>query len=128
MVEAKLGAKKYKTIVTAGEHQFIIDEPTDIGGQNLGPSPTEILLGALASCTAITMRMYADRKEWDLGEIRVKVERKEVLTEKGVSTRLHKTFLFEKTPTDKQLSRLNRIAELCPVSKLLSQEVQMKII
>ena len=127
MVKAKLGNEHYKTIVTAGTNELIIDEPTEMGGRNLGASPMETLLGALASCSAITMRMYAERKEWDLGEIEVEVEFKEVLTENGVKPRIHKSFLFEHAPTEKQLIRLNRIAEKCPVSKLLAQEVQMKI-
>lgn len=73
-VKASLGKTKYYTEVTAGENQIITDEPIDKGGQNKGFNPMEILATSLASCTAATLRMYIERKEWDVENISVEVE------------------------------------------------------
>src|SRR5882757_11179651 len=63
--------KGYEHEVAIREHRLIVDEPEDNGGGDQGPTPTELLAASLASCTAITIEMYADRKEWDLGEVEV---------------------------------------------------------
>jgi len=63
-VKAVLGNQLYYTEVTAGDNVLITDEPTDLGGQNKGFNPFEILATSLASCTAATLRMYMDRKQW----------------------------------------------------------------
>jgi putative redox protein len=63
--------KGYEHEVEIREHRLIVDEPEDNGGGDQGPTPTELLAASLASCTAITIEMYADRKGWDLGEVEV---------------------------------------------------------
>ncbi len=73
-VKASLGKTKYYTEVIAGENQLITDEPVDKGGQNKGFNPFEILATSLASCTAATLRMYIDRKQWNVEKIDVEVE------------------------------------------------------
>src|SRR3954449_11827816 len=62
---------KYEHEVRVREHRLTADEPEDIGGRDLGPSPEELLAASLASCTAITMQMYADRKGWDMTGVEV---------------------------------------------------------
>jgi len=69
-VIAKINRTKYKTIVTTGNHQLIGDEPSPYG-KDLGPSPYDFLLTALGTCVSMTLRMYADRKGWDLEEVEV---------------------------------------------------------
>ena len=64
----------YTHDVEVDGHTVVADEPEDAGGSNLGPSPTRLLAAALASCTATTMEMYADRKGWDVGALEVEVE------------------------------------------------------
>ena len=66
--------KGYQHDIEIREHRLIADEPEDSGGTDQGPSPTELLAAALASCTAITIEMYADRKEWGLGTVEVAVD------------------------------------------------------
>ena len=63
---ATIGKQKYKTEIQAGNHIIMADEPEELGGGNLGFTPTELLESSLAACTAMTIRMYADRKGWDL--------------------------------------------------------------
>ncbi len=73
MVTALIGNDQYKTEVITSGHYIIADEPLELKGSNLGPAPSEFLSVALASCTAITLRMYADRKKWKVGQIKVDV-------------------------------------------------------
>ena len=65
--------ERYKTVITDNSNQIIADEPVEVGGTNQGLSPSQLLASSLASCSAITVRMYADRKKWDLNEIIVNV-------------------------------------------------------
>jgi len=104
------------------QHVSIIDEPTDIGGGNNGPTPIEYLLTAIGSCIAITLRMYAERKGWDLGKINVNVSQKNELTIKGAFKYLSEEISFEKDVTDDQRKRLLIIAGKCPVAKMVKNE------
>jgi putative redox protein len=102
-------------------HHLTIDEPTELGGEDEGPSPQELLAASLASCTAITMEMYAKRKGWEIGVLEVSVEY--APAERGCPTR----FLVElKLPagcTEEQRERLQVIAATCPVHRVLEGEV-----
>ncbi len=68
-------SQNYYTDVELDSYRVHVDEPKNVGGQNLGPKPTELLDAALASCTAITLKMYANRKDWDLGDLVVEAKR-----------------------------------------------------
>ena len=108
----------YEHEIEIREHRLIADEPEDRGGGDQGPKPTELLAAALASCTAITIEMYADRKEWDLGQVEVAVD----FTEAG-SDSPAKFKVEIKTPAeldDDQRERLLVIAGKCPVHKALA--------
>ena len=77
----------YKTDITNGTHNLIADEPISIGGTDLGLNPGELLEASLASCTTITLRMYINRKEWQVDEIEVNVKTKKGLQMKNVNLR-----------------------------------------
>ncbi|WP_292010513.1 OsmC family protein [Chryseobacterium sp.] len=123
-VKASLGTTKYYTEVTAGENTIITDEPVDKGGQNKGLNPFEILATSLASCTAATLRMYIDRKEWNVEKIDVEVEMENYpLTKTAIFKR---NISFEGTDIDEeQIKRLHTIADACPVHKLLTNEIEI---
>jgi len=122
-VKASLGKTKYYTEVTAGENQIITDEPIDKGGQNKGFNPLEILATSLASCTAATLRMYIERKEWDIENINVEVELENFpLTKRAVFKR---DISFEGILDDEQLKRLHTIADACPVHKILTNDIEI---
>ncbi|WP_223558452.1 OsmC family protein [Chryseobacterium lathyri] len=122
-VKASLGKTKYYTEVTAGENQIITDEPIDKGGQNKGFNPLEILATSLASCTAATLRMYIERKEWDVENINVEVELENFpLTRRAVFKR---DISFEGILDDEQLKRLHTIADACPVHKILTNDIEI---
>ncbi len=123
-VKASLGKEKYYTEVVAGENTLITDEPVDKGGQNKGFNPFEILATSLASCTAATLRMYIERKEWDVEKINVEVELENFpLTKRAVFKR---DITFEGTNLDEeQLKRLRTIADACPIHKILTNEIEI---
>ncbi|PIF44513.1 putative redox protein [Chryseobacterium sp. 52] len=122
-VKASLGKTKYYTEVTAGENQIITDEPIDKGGQNKGFNPMEILATSLASCTAATLRMYIERKEWDVENISVEVELENFpLTKRAVFKR---EISFEGILDEEQLKRLHTIADACPVHKILTNDIEI---
>jgi putative redox protein len=100
------------------EHRLIADEPADRGGADKGPTPTELLAASLASCTAITLEMYADRKEWDLGAVEVAVDYDEADKEKPASFKVK--IRVPAALSDEQRERLLVIASKCPVHRALS--------
>ncbi len=75
-----IGKQQYKTEIQAGNHIIMADEPVEVGGQDLGFTPTELLESSLAACTAMTIRMYADRKGWGLEKVEIKVGFKRKMT------------------------------------------------
>jgi putative redox protein len=106
-------------------HTVVVDEPEASGGANLGPSPTRLLAGSLASCTAITVEMYADRKGWDLGDVEVVVDME--YGQSSVPTSFLVTMKLPKELSTEQQQRLEVIAGKCPVHRALSQDTEVQI-
>jgi putative redox protein len=102
-------------------HQISVDEPSDKGGEDTGPSPQELLAASLASCTAITMEMYAKRKGWDVGDVEVSCDYSPA--ERGCPTRFNLVMRFPDSLNDEQVERLRVIAAKCPVHRTLEGEV-----
>src|SRR5882672_10601709 len=122
MVTAIIGREAYRTELITNGHRLIADEPEEVGGGNLGPGPGEFLMVSLASCTAITVRMYADRKQWPLEKIRV-----EVTSEKIEKTTLLIRHVYLEGALDElQRARLLQIANACPVHKTLTNPIEIK--
>ena len=114
-------AGTYRQTVRVRDHQLTIDEPTDQGGDDSGPSPQELLAASLASCTAITMEMYAQRKGWDVGEIVVDVNYEPA--QRGSPTRFEMVVKMPKELPEDQREKLMQIAAKCPVHRTLEGEV-----
>jgi putative redox protein len=110
--------------VEVRKHRVTADEPKDHGGQDSGPSPQELLAASLASCTAITMEMYAQRKGWDVGEIAVDVTYEPA--QRGSPTRFKMAFEFPKELPEEQRKRLMQIGAKCPVHRTLEGEVMFE--
>jgi putative redox protein len=100
-------------LVLDGRHTVVIDEPESLGGTDTGPSPFELLAGAVAGCVTITLRMYARRKGWELGELGVEVE-----LDRECS-RCHVTVRLPEGLEPERVERLERLARSCPVAKVL---------
>ncbi len=124
-VKASLGITKYYTEVVAGGNRLITDEPVDKGGQNKGFNPLEILAASLASCTAATLRMYIDRKEWNVEKIDVEVELENFPLTKLAVFKRNISFEANELSAD-QLKRLHAIADACPVHKILTNEIEIQ--
>jgi putative redox protein len=105
-------------------HVVVADEPTESGGADSGPSPQELLAASLASCTAITMEMYARRKGWDIGEVVVDVDYEPA--QRGSPTRFRLDVQLPKDVPDDRRERLMQIAAKCPVHRTLEGEVMFE--
>jgi putative redox protein len=105
-------------------HRLTADEPKEHGGDDSGPSPQELLAASLASCTAITMEMYAARRHWDIGEIAVDVHYEPA--QRGSPTRFVMEFQLPKELPEDQRERLMQIAAKCPVHRALEGEVMFE--
>ena len=114
-------AGTFRQTVKIREHALTVDEPADQGGEDTGPSPQELLAAALASCTAITMEMYAQRKGWDVGDVEVVADY--TPAERGAPTRFNLVMRFPEHLSDEQVERLRVIAAKCPVHRTLDGEV-----
>lgn len=112
---------KLKQLVEIRDHRITADEPPDLGGEDAGPSPQELLAASLASCTAITMEMYAYRKGWDVGDIVVDVDYEPA--QRGSPTRFTMDFQLSKELPEDQREKLMQIAAKCPVHRALEGEV-----
>ncbi len=103
------------------DHRLVVDEPESEGGHDAGPTPQELLAASLASCTAITIEMYAERKGWELENLAVSVEFSSA--ERDQPTRFKMTLQLPSNCTEAQLERLRVIAGKCPVHRLLEGAV-----
>lgn len=116
-VKAQIGLAHFKTIITNGTHSITSDDAIALGGTNQGFNPMELMAASLASCTSITLRMYCDRKAIEMNQIEVKVELDKNELNENIFTR---NIYMSNSITAEQQQRLIQIANLCPVSKLLS--------
>jgi putative redox protein len=115
----------YTHDVEVDGHTLIADEPEEAGGSDLGPSPTRMLAASLASCTAVTMEMYAERKGWDVGDVEVVVDME--FGRPSVPRSFLVTLKLPKELTEEQQQRLAVIAGKCPVHQVLSREAEVEI-
>ena len=106
------------------DHELIVDEPPQAGGQDAGPSPQELLAVSLASCTAITMEMYAARKGWDIGHVEVDAQYSPA--ERGCPTKFELVIRLPEDLPEEQVERLQVIAAKCPIHRVLDGEVMFQ--
>jgi putative redox protein len=115
----------FEHAVEVDGHSFTSDEPESEGGTDRGPSPTRLLTASLASCTAITVVMYADRKGWDVGQLEVTTEFHYPVP-RGEPARFDVNVRIPTELTDDQLERLRVIAGKCPVHRTLIGEIEIR--
>ena len=111
----------FRHAVQVRDHQLTVDEPVAAGGEDAGPDPQELLAASLASCTAITMEMYASRKGWNLGPVEVAVEYSPA--DRGCVTKFELVLRLPEDLPEEQAERLRVIAAKCPVHRALEGEV-----
>ena len=132
IVEA--GRLRYAQSVSVGPHLLQGDEPVSVGGSDVGPNPYELLLAALGTCTSITVRMYADRKQWPLKSVHIELSYagvhaddctagdKELKLVDGIEMKL--SFFGELSESQRQ--RLTEIANKCPVHRMLESPIPIR--
>ena len=120
---ASIGRNHYQTISHARTHEVLGDEPAANGGGDTGPTPSELVLAGLASCTGATLRMYADRKGWNLEQVDITLEMSVEKSGSTQTTHIKRTLSFTGNLSDEERTRLLEIADKCPVHKLLTNEV-----
>ena len=125
-VHGNIGTTKYACTIEWRNGTFIADEPPSSGGQDTGPDPYTLLLSTLASCTLVTLRMYIDRKGWDISNIAVDVNMFQTKKESSIITVIDRDIKFLQPVTDEQRNRLNEIAQSCPISKILQGEINVR--
>lgn len=123
---AGIGHEHYVTKLSMRGHLLVADEPVDNGGKDAGPTPSELVLAGLAACSASTLRMYIDRKDWDVERIDLELSIQTEKTETGQLSRIDRVINFTGNITDEQRARLLEIADKCPVHKLLTNPVEIK--
>lgn len=121
--KATIRVEKFRTQIETDDHNFIADEPIDLGGNDLGPNPGEFLSTALASCSVITMKMYAERKGWELEEAIVEVDYER--DAKDNTTRFTKKVELKGNLDEEQRKRLFEIAARCPIHRSLENPVEI---
>ena len=123
-VSASRDGTSLRHTVQVREHHVTVDEPVSAGGEDMGPDPRELLAVSLASCTAITMEMYAARKGWDIGHVEVDVEYSPA--ERGCPTKFELVMRLPDDLPEEQVERLRVIAAKCPVHRVLDGEVMFQ--
>jgi putative redox protein len=125
-VQASIGRETYKTQINIREHHLIGDEMMDNGGKDLGPTSSELVLAGFATCTASTLRMYADRKGWPVEKIFVELTLVKEKTNEGLSSNIFRAIRIEGNIDDEQKQRMLEIAEKCPVHRMLTNPIRIK--
>jgi uncharacterized OsmC-like protein len=128
------GAKGYANEVRVRKHRLMADEPVEVGGTDQGPGPYDYLLSALGACTSITLRMYADRKQWPLQGITVRLRHFRIHAEdcancetmQGFIDRIEREITLAGALSDEQKTRLMEIADKCPVHRTLTSEINIE--
>lgn len=118
---AEIGARDYAVSLSAGRHALIADEPASVGGQDAGPAPYELLLSSLAACTLITLRMYAERKQWPLEAAHIDLH----FARAGGLGSISRVITVKGTLSDEQKARLADIAERTPVTLTLKAGMEI---
>lgn len=111
----------YEHLVVVGDHRLVTDEPGVMGGENAGPSPQELLAASLASCTATTIEMYADHKQWEIGDVQVRATYEPA--KRGAPTTFNVELILSPELDEDQVRRISEIAAKCPVHRTLDGEV-----
>jgi putative redox protein len=109
---------RYRHEIETGGHQLLADEPLAHGGGNAGPAPYELFLSGLGACTAITLRMYAEKKGWDIGELKVELV---LLKDHDGNTRIERTLRSNAALSDEQWEKLLAVSEKTPVTLTVKQ-------
>jgi len=118
--------EKYQCSIEWRNGKFISDEPVSAGGRDAGPDPFTLLLSSVASCALITLRMYIDRKNWEIPSITVRANLYTEKINEVPTTVIDRDIIFGEPVSEEQKAKLLEIVKLCPISKLLEQNIKLR--
>src|SRR5438105_2410520 len=121
-VRARIGEIDYAVDLQAGKHRLVADEPVSHGGNNAGPGPFSLLLSGLAACTAITLRMYAQRKGWNLTAIEIEAQ----LYRNGTDSHIDRSISLHGDLDEAKSARLLAVSEKTPVTLTLKGGIEIR--
>lgn len=122
IVTVRTGHLAYAATIQSGNHILVSDEPVEQGGSDQGPDPEKLLLGSLGACTAITLKMYAERKAWPLERVWVNL-RMDKNTTDNLTTTIHRDITLHGNLSEEQRQKLLDIANNCPVHRILASTI-----
>jgi putative redox protein len=134
VVVRETGQGRFQQEVTVGAHRFLADEPREAGGLDSGPGPYDLLLAGLGACTAMTLRLYAERKALPLERVTVRLNHSRIHaadcadceTKEGMLDRIERAITLRGTLDAEQRRRLLEIADKCPVHRMLTSEIDIR--
>ena len=115
---------RFRQMITARQFQLVADEPTNLGGTDAGPTPTELVFSGLGAYKAITLKMYAERKQWPLEAVRTELQVSKSAGRYQIRVELYLTGAL----SDEQRDRLLAISNKCPVHKMLSPSADIETV
>lgn len=136
VVVRETGGGKFQQEVIVGKHRLYADEPTNVGGLDSGPGPYDLLLAALGACTAMTLRLYAERKKFPLQRTEVRLRHSRIYasdcaeceTREGMVDRIERFIVLEGELDAEQRTKLMEIADKCPVHRTLTSEIDIRTV
>jgi uncharacterized OsmC-like protein/alpha-beta hydrolase superfamily lysophospholipase len=136
VVVRETGQGRFQQEVTVGAHRFLADEPLEVGGLDSGPGPYDLLLAGLGACTAMTLRLYAERKALPLERVTVRLNHSRIHaadcadceTKEGMLDRIERAITLRGTLDAEQRRRLLEIADKCPVHRTLTSEIDIRTV
>ena len=124
-IQAGIGHEHFVTRVSMRGHLLVADEPVDNGGKDSGPTPTELVLSGLAACTTSTLRMYADKKGWEVERIDVEIGIRIEKTQEGQNSHIESIIEISGNLDQDQKKRLMEIAGKCPIHRMLTNPIEI---
>lgn len=124
-IKGVIGIQKYKTAIHWRNGIFVTDEPEKLGGEDLGPDPYTLLLSSLAGCTLATLRMYIDHKGLSISEVEVQANMFFRIENQETTTHIERKIIFKDHLDQKIQQRLLKVAENCPISKMLKGNIKI---
>jgi putative redox protein len=125
-VHAEIGTERYQCSIEWRNGKFIADEPVSGGGKDLGPDPYTLLLSSVASCVLVTLRMYIDRKNWDIHSVKINMNMYQEIVNNIPTTIIDRDLILDENVPDEQKVKLQEIASHCPISKILEAGVKLR--
>jgi putative redox protein len=122
-VTVRSGHLSYAATIQSGNHILVSDEPVEYGGSDQGPDPEKLLLGSLGACTAITIKMYAERKAWPLEKVWVNLRMDKNTTDNYLTTTIHRDITLHGSLSEEQRQKLLAIANRCPLHRILTSAI-----